>query len=90
MHPDPDDAAVLHSTSIYAIPRWAALTPFGRSYARRRIARLVARHMNDQGYQATGPECYHFATIGRRAVLVVHFTVRDAIAAAYADTADER
>ena len=88
MHPDPDDAAVMHATSIYAIPRWAALTPFGRAYARRRIARLVARHMNDQGYQATGPECYHFATVDGRAVLVVHFMVRDAIAAAYADEAD--
>lgn len=88
MHPDPDDAAVLHATSIYAIPRWAALTPFGRAYARRRIARLVARHMTGQGYQAIGPECYHFATVDGRSVLVVHVRVRDAIAAAYADEAD--
>lgn len=89
MHPDPDDTELQHDHFACRVPAWTVSNPIGRAYARRRVTRLVERELTEKGWTRTGPMCWHFGSVDGNAVVVVHFTVRDALATAYAtDRAD--
>lgn len=84
MHPDPDDTALKHNHFACRIPTWAGTTAPGRAYARWKVGRIVRRELADKGWTRTAPFCWHFGTIDGRSGVIVHFTVRDALATAYA------
>lgn len=90
MHPDPDDTDLIHSHFACKIPTWCAVTGIGRAYARRKITRIVQADLRDKGYTQESALCFHFGTVDGTATALAHFTTRDTIATAYAETDADR
>lgn len=86
MHPDPDDQNTLHDHYACSVPTLCVTTAIGRAYARRRITRMIRRECAEKGYTPTGPLCFHFGLVDGRSAVIAHFTARDALADAYAET----
>lgn len=90
MHTDPDDIDLQHSHFACRIPAWAAAAAPGRAYARWKVGRIVRKELAEKGWTRTGTQCWHFGTIDGASGVIVHFTVRDALATAYANSEADR